>query len=237
MEDLYFAGGVPSVMKELLRKTLIDGDLPTVTGQTVKRNVKDAPPPDGVVVRTADVPYSTTGGLAVLYGNLAAEGCVVKRSAVDESMLTGKFSAKIFESEEEASDAIFAGKIKAGDAVVIRYEGVLGGPGMREMLGPTAALAGMGLDKEVALLTDGRFSGATRGAAIGHVAPEAAKGGLIALLNDGDIIEIDIPNYRLEARLSPEEIEIRRKFFVPPEAKPLTGWLKKYRDRVERGEE
>lgn len=237
MEDLYLVGGVQSVMKELLRKGLLDGGLPTVTGNTVAQNVDSARSPDGTVVHSADSPYGATGGLAILYGNLASEGCVVKRSAVDPSMLTSKFKAKVFDSEEAASEAVFAGKIKAGDAVVIRYEGTLGGPGMREMLGPTAALAGMGLDKEVALLTDGRFSGATRGAAIGHIAPEAAKGGLIALLRDGDIIEIDIPNYRLDARISTEEIDSRRKSFTPPPKKPLTGWLKKYRDRIERGEE
>ncbi len=232
MEDLHLVGGVPAVMKELLRKKMLDGALPTVTGKSVAENLADVPAPDGNVVRSADAPYSATGGLAILFGNLATEGCVVKRSAVDPAMQHRVFSAKVFDSEEQASRAIFAGQIRAGDMVVIRYEGPLGGPGMREMLGPTAALAGMGLDKDVALITDGRFSGATRGAAIGHVSPEACAGGLIALLQDGDQIELDIPHYRIDAKLSDAEIAKRRAAFSPPSERPLTGWLKRYRDQL-----
>jgi len=230
MEDLYAVGGVPAVMGELLRKNLIDGSLPTAAGKTVAENLKNAPKPDGVVVRNSDDPYSETGGLAALFGNIAPQGSIVKRSAMDPSMLTRTFRARVFDGEDAANAAIFGREIRPGDMVVIRYEGPLGGPGMREMLGPTSALAGMGLDKEVSLLTDGRFSGATRGAAIGHAAPEAALGGPIALLRDGDLIAVDVPNNSVNMLVSEEELERRRAEFVPPPEKPLTGWLNKYRE-------
>lgn len=232
MEDLYAHGGVPAVMRELLRKGLLDGSMPTVSLRTVAENTQNAPLPDGCVIRSADAPYSETGGIAALFGNLAPEGCVVKRSAVDPSMLKGSFTARVFDGEDAAIEAIYAGGIHKGDVVVIRYEGPKGGPGMREMLGPTSALAGMGLDKDVALITDGRFSGATRGAAIGHVAPEAACGGLIALVREGDSIVIDIDNRQINLSIDDSEIDDRRKSFIPPAEAQLTGWLRRYRNSL-----
>lgn len=232
IEDLYAVGGVKTVMAELARHGLISTGAVTATGRTVGENIAGAPAPDGVVVRTVDKPYSAAGGLAVLYGNIAPEGCVVKRSAVDPSMLRHSGPARVFDSEEDAADAILSGRIKSGDVVVIRYEGPRGGPGMREMLYPTATLAGRGLDKEVALITDGRFSGASRGAAIGHVSPEAASGGPIALVREGDIIEIDIDNYAINLKVDDEELERRRSATKIKGPKINTGYLKRYAAHV-----
>ena len=190
MHDLDNAGGVPAVMAQLASKGLIDTSLPTVTGKTVGENIEGRVIKNDVAIRSIDNPYSETGGIAILWGNIAKDGCVVKRSAVAPEMLVHSGPARVFDSEEDAIEAIYAGDIKDGQVVVIRYEGPKGGPGMREMLNPTSALAGMGLDKTVALITDGRFSGASRGASIGHVCPEAAAGGNIGLLQEGDIIEI-----------------------------------------------
>ena len=228
MEDLEFAGGVYAVMKELQKKNLIFDKLITVTGKTIKENLKDVQNLNNSIIRDIDNPYSKNGGIAVLFGNLATNGCVVKRSAVDKKMLKHTGKAKVFDSEEEAITAIYGKKIKSGDVVVIRYEGPKGGPGMREMLNPTSAICGMGLDKEVALITDGRFSGATRGASIGHVSPEAASGGNIAYVKDGDIISIDIPNYKIELKISDEELNNRKKNMVLKEAKIKTGYLARY---------
>ena len=200
----------------------------TVTGKTQGENIKDHPVKDYTVIRPIDDPYSQTGGIAVLKGNLAVDGSVVKRSAVAKEMLVHKGPAKVFESEEEAIDAIYKGKIVKGDVVVIRYEGPKGGPGMREMLSPTSAICGMGLDKDVALITDGRFSGATRGAAIGHVSPEAREGGPIAFVKNGDIIDIDIINGVLNVEVSDEEMAKRREGWIPNEPKVKTGYLKRY---------
>ena len=188
---------------------------------------------DTSAIRTVEQPYSTTGGLAILWGNIAKEGCVVKRSAVAEEMLKHSGPARVFDSEDDAIDAIYNGKIVPGDVVVIRYEGPKGGPGMREMLNPTSALAGMKLDKSVALITDGRFSGASRGASIGHVCPEALDGGLIGLLREGDIIDIDIPGYSINARVSDEEFARRREGWVPKSPNITTGWLGRYAKLVE----
>ncbi len=231
MEDLHRVGGVPAVMKELARINLLDIGLPSVMG-CVRDHFSSAPKPDGDVIRSADAPYAPSGGLAALFGNLAPAGCIVKRSAVAPEMLRQTLTARVFDSEEQACEAIFAGDIHPGDMVVIRYEGALGGPGMREMLSPTSALAGMGLDKDVALLTDGRFSGATRGAALGHVQPEAQEGGPIALLRDGDKIELDIPGGTVSVLT--DEAEWKRREAPPPPEKPLTGWLKRYREQLER---
>ncbi|MDD6011766.1 MAG: dihydroxy-acid dehydratase [Oscillospiraceae bacterium] len=209
MEDLNEAGGVYAVLKELAKIGRIDTDVMTCTGKTLGENIASAVNKDDSVIRTTDNPYSPTGGIAVLRGNIAPDGCVVKRSAVAPEMLCHEGPAKVFDSEEEAIDAIYAGKIVKGDVVVIRYEGPAGGPGMREMLSPTSAIAGMGLDKDVALITDGRFSGATRGAAIGHVSPEAVRGGAIAYVRDGDIISINIPEYKIELKVSDEELAKR----------------------------
>lgn len=227
MSDLYFAGGVYGVMKQLDDVGLLHGDLITVTGRTMKENIKNAKNKDVSVIRTMEEPYSKTGGLAILKGNLAPQGCVVKRSAVAEEMLVNRGTARVFDSEEQAIQAISGGKIKGGDIVVIRYEGPKGGPGMREMLMPTATIAGMGLDRSVALITDGRFSGATRGASIGHVSPEAADGGPIALVEDGDIISIDMIHYSIQLEVSDEELERRKKNWKAPQ-KELTGYLKRY---------
>ena len=228
MEDLNEAGGVYAVLKELEKLNLIDTSVMTCTGKTMKENIADAKNFDDSVIRTVDNPYSKTGGIAVLKGNLAPDGCVVKRSAVAPEMLVHEGPAKVYESEEEAIAAIYAGKIVKGDVVVIRYEGPAGGPGMREMLSPTSAIAGMGLDKDVALITDGRFSGATRGASIGHVSPEAVSGGMIAYVKDGDIISINIPEYRIELKVSDSEIE-KRKSEMPIKKKDnITGYLKRY---------
>ncbi len=228
VQDLYAAGGVAAVMNELNKKGLLKTDIKTVTGKTVAENIKDHPVLDYDVIRPIDNPYSKTGGIAVLKGNLAVDGSVVKRSAVAEEMLVHEGPAKVYDSEDEAIAAIYAGKIEKGDVVVIRYEGPKGGPGMREMLSPTSAICGMGLDKDVALITDGRFSGATRGAAIGHVSPEAMEGGPIAFLKDGDIIQIDMHKCQLNVKISDEEMAKRREGWKPNEPKVKTGYLKRY---------
>lgn len=228
MHDLNNAGGVPAVQAELAKKGLLDLSLLTVTGKTVGENIEGAYIKNENAIRPIDNPYSETGGLAILWGNIAKDGCVVKRSAVAPEMLKHTGPARVFDSEDEAIDAIYNGKIKDGDVVVIRYEGPVGGPGMREMLNPTSALAGMKLDKTVALITDGRFSGASRGASIGHVAPEAACAGEIGLIEEGDIIEIDIPNASVNVRVSDAELEVRRAAYVPHEPKIKSGWLARY---------
>ena len=228
MEDLDLAGGVYAVMKELEKKNLLNEDLMTVTGKTMKENLASVKNYNNEIIRDIDNPYTKTGGLAVLFGNLAPDGCVVKRSAVDPQMLKHEGPARVFDSEEDAIKAIYDKKINSGDVVVIRYEGPKGGPGMREMLYPTSAIAGMGLDKEVALITDGRFSGATRGASIGHVSPEAASGGIIAYVNEGDIISIDIPNYKIELKVSDEELNKRKANTTLKEPKVKTGYLARY---------
>lgn len=228
MEDLNEAGGVYAVLKELQKLDLIDTSVMTCTGRTLGENIADAVNRDTSVIRTGKDPYSKTGGIAVLKGNLAPDGCVVKRSAVAPEMLVHEGPARVFESEEEAIEAIYGGKIVKGDVVVIRYEGPAGGPGMREMLSPTSAIAGMGLDKDVALITDGRFSGATRGASIGHVSPEAVSGGLIAYVKDGDIISINIPEYSIELKVSEDEISERKKTMPIRKKENITGYLKRY---------
>ena len=231
IEDLYFAGGIMAVMKELDKKKLLERDLITVTGKSISASFDTAVNYDPEVIRPVDNPFDTTGGIAVLSGNLAEEGAVVKRSAVAPEMLYHKGPARVFDSEEEAIEAIYNRKINKGDVVVIRYEGPKGGPGMREMLNPTSAIAGMGLDKDVALITDGRFSGATRGASIGHVCPEAAAGGTIALVEDGDEIEIDICSCRLSLNVSDAVLEERRKK-LKVRVNECSGYLKRYRDNV-----
>ncbi|MGB9976877.1 dihydroxy-acid dehydratase [Thermovenabulum sp.] len=228
MEDLHGAGGIPAIMKELSKIGLIHLDQLTVTGKAVGENIENVRIPDGDVIRTVENPYRETGGLAVLFGNLAPDGAVVKEAAVAPEMLYHEGPARVFDSEEEAVDAILNGKINKGDVVVIRYEGPKGGPGMREMLSPTSAIAGMGLDKEVALITDGRFSGATRGASIGHVSPEAMEGGPIALIKDGDKIRIDIKGRRLDVLLTQEELKERKKSWVCPPPKVKEGYLARY---------
>ena len=235
MEDLNEAGGVYAVMAELNKKNLLYTDCMTVTGKTVGENIRDAVNKDPEVIRPVENPYTPTGGLAVLKGNLAPDGSVVKRSAVVEEMLVHEGPARVFDCEEDAIDAIKGGKIVAGDVVVIRYEGPKGGPGMREMLTPTSAIAGMGLGSSVALITDGRFSGASRGASIGHVSPEAAVGGPIALVEEGDIIKIDIPNLSLTLAVSEEELEKRRQAWQPREPKVTTGYLARYAAMVTSG--
>lgn len=235
MEDLNEAGGVYAVMNELNKLGLLHTECMTVTGKTVGENIKDAVNLNPEVIRPVENPYSKTGGLAVLKGNLAPDGSVVKRSAVVDEMLVHEGPARVFEGEEDAIAAIKGGEIKAGDVVVIRYEGPKGGPGMREMLNPTSAIAGMGLGSSVALITDGRFSGASRGASIGHVSPEAAVGGPIALVEEGDIIKIDIPNLKLEIAVSDEELEKRRKAWQPKEPKVTTGYLARYASLVTSG--
>ena len=231
MEDLNEAGGIYAVMKEISRLGLLNLDCMTVTGKTVGENIANAVNRNPEVIRTIENPYSATGGLAVLHGNLAPDGCVVKRSAVAPEMLKNTCTARVFDCEEDAIAAIKGGSIHAGDVVVIRYEGPKGGPGMREMLNPTSAIVGMGLGTSVALITDGRFSGASRGAAIGHVSPEAAAGGPIALVRDGDIIDIDINQYSINLRVSDEELSERRRTWKPVE-KPLSGYLKRYAEMV-----
>ena len=228
MHDLNHAGGVQGVLAELNKKGLIDTTLLTANGKTVGENIEGKSSLDREAMRPSDDPYSETGGLAILWGNIAKDGCVVKRSAVAPEMLKHSGPARVFDCEEDAIEAIYNGKIVDGDVVVIRYEGPKGGPGMREMLNPTSALAGMGLDKTVALITDGRFSGASRGASIGHVCPEAASGGEIALLEEGDIIEIDIPSYSISAKVSDEEFAKRRESYVPREPNIKSGWLYRY---------
>ncbi len=232
LEDLDRAGGIPAVMSELKKKKILNMDLLTVTGRKVIDNIKDAKNLNEKVIRTVDEPYSEDGGIAILFGNLAPDGAVVKKSAVEAEMLTHEGPARIFDSEEDAMQAILGWKIKSGEVVVIRYEGPKGGPGMREMLGPTSAIAGAGQDREVALLTDGRFSGGSRGAAIGHISPEAQEGGPIAVVRDGDIIKIDIPNKRLDVKLSKEEIDKRLKEWEMPEYKVREGYLYRYAKQV-----
>ena len=225
---MYAAGGVTAVMNELSKAGLLKLDTMTVTGKTQGENIVGHEIKDTSVIRPLTNPYSKTGGIAVLKGNLALDGSVVKRSAVAPEMLQHEGPAKVYDSEDEAIEAIYSGKIKSGDVVVIRYEGPKGGPGMREMLSPTSAICGMGLDKEVALITDGRFSGATRGAAIGHVSPEAVEGGPIAFLRDGDIIQIDITKGILNVKLTDEELESRKAGWTPNEPKIKTGYLRRY---------
>ncbi|MDL2323742.1 dihydroxy-acid dehydratase [Ruminococcaceae bacterium OttesenSCG-928-A16] len=236
MQDLNAAGGIPAVMAQLAKAGKIDTTLPTVTGKTVAENIANAKNKNPEVIRPIENPFSATGGIAVLWGNIAQQGSVVKQSAVAPEMLVHTGPARVFNSEDEAIAAIYNKQINPGDVVVIRYEGPTGGPGMREMLNPTSALAGMQLDKQVALLTDGRFSGASRGASIGHISPEAAKGGAIGLLQEGDMIEIDIPAGKLNAKVSEEEFAARRAkqpAFVP---KVASGWLNRYARLVQGAE-
>ena len=235
MEDLNEAGGVYAVMNELNKKGLLHTECMTVTGKTVGENIKDCVNLNPEVIRPIDNPYSQTGGLAVLKGNLAPDGGVVKRSAVVEEMMVHEGPARVFDCEEDAIAAIKGGKIVEGDVVVIRYEGPKGGPGMREMLNPTSAIAGMGLGSSVALITDGRFSGASRGASIGHVSPEAAVGGPIALVKEGDIISINIPELKLEIKVSDEEMQARKAKWQPREPKVTTGYLARYAAMVTSG--
>ena len=232
MEDLNEAGGIYAVMKELLDEGLLYGNVMTVTGKTLRENVQYCKVMDPEVIRPLDNPFMKEGGLAILKGNLAPDGCVVKRSAVAPEMLVHEGPARCFNSEEEAIAFIYSGKVQAGDVIVIRYEGPAGGPGMREMLSPTSAIAGAGLDKDVALITDGRFSGATRGASIGHVSPEAISGGNIAYVKDGDIISINIPEYKIELKVSDEELAERKKTMKLLEKPELTGYLKRYSKMV-----
>ena len=235
MEDLNEAGGVYAVMAELNKKGLLHTECMTVTGKTVGENIEGVVNKDPEVIRPIDNPYTPTGGLAVLKGNLAPDGSVVKRSAVVDEMLVHEGPARVFDCEEDAIAAIKGGKIVAGDVVVIRYEGPKGGPGMREMLNPTSAIAGMGLGSSVALITDGRFSGASRGASIGHVSPEAAVGGPIALVEEGDLIQIDIPNLSIHLDVSDEELAKRKENWTPREPKVTTGYLARYAAMVTSG--
>ncbi|WP_300368085.1 dihydroxy-acid dehydratase [Brachyspira sp.] len=233
IEDLYKAGGIPAVMKELDKGRFINTSLLTATAKTIAENIKDAVNKNNNVLRNIENPYSKTGGITILWGNIAKDGCVVKRSAVADEMLVHKGPARVFDCEEDAIAAIYAEKINKGDVVVIRYEGPKGGPGMREMLNPTSALAGMKLDKDVALITDGRFSGASRGASIGHVSPEAASGGEIAFIKENDIISIDIPNHKINLEISDEEMEKRRKEIPIKPLEEIRGWLGRYRKLVQ----
>jgi len=232
MEDLNEAGGVYAVLKQLADIGLLDTSVMTCTGKTLGENIASAVNRNPQVIRTVENAYSKTGGIAVLRGNLAPDGCVVKRSAVAAEMLVHEGPAKVFDSEEEAIAAIYAGKIEKGDVVVIRYEGPSGGPGMREMLSPTSAIAGMGLDKDVALITDGRFSGATRGAAIGHISPEAVRGGLIAYVKDGDLISINIPEYSIELKVDEAELENRKATMEIQQKTNIKGALARYASMV-----
>jgi dihydroxy-acid dehydratase len=227
LQDFHRAGGIPALMAELSRKKMIHVDPLTVTSRTVRENIRGKKPLDSEVIRPLERPYHATGGLAVLFGNLAPEGAVVKRSAVDDSMLRHRGPARVFDSEEKALQMILARKIKKGEVIVIRYEGPKGGPGFREMLAPTSAMVGVGRDRDVALLTDGRFSGASRGAAVGHISPEAAEGGPIAAVRNGDMIEIDIPGKKLNLLISKEELKKRLSKWKPPK-KELKGYLKRY---------
>ena len=233
IEDFHRPGGVQALMNELNKGGLLNTGCLTVTGQTVGENISKYPVLDHEVIRPLDNPHSPTGGLAILFGNLAPEGAVVKKGAVAEEMIQHEGPARVFNSEEEAVEAILSNKILPGDVIVIRYEGPRGGPGMREMLTPTSAVAGMGLDKEVALITDGRFSGATRGASIGHVSPEAAAGGTIALVEEGDLIRIDIPANRLELLVEEEELSRRRALWTSPEPRIKSGYMKRYAEMVQ----
>ena len=237
MPDLYNAGGIPAVQSELAKKNLLDLDCMTVTGHTVGENIRNAFNRNTKAIRPIEEPYSETGGLQILWGNLAPNGCVVKRSAVAPEMQSHTGPARVFDSEEDAISAIYAGKIVPGDVVVIRYEGPKGGPGMREMLNPTSALAGMGLDKTVALITDGRFSGASRGASIGHVSPEAASGGPIGLVHEGDSIAIDIPNASITLLVDESELAARKAAYVQPAPKITSGWLSRYARMVASADE
>ena len=237
MPDLYAAGGIPAVQAELAKQGLLDLDCMTVTGKTVGENIQGAKNLNPKAIRPIEDPYTPTGGLQILWGNLAPNGCVVKRSAVAPEMLCHTGPARVYNSEDAAIAAIYAGDIHPGDVVVIRYEGPKGGPGMREMLNPTSALAGMGLDKTVALITDGRFSGASRGASIGHVSPEAASGGPIGLVREGDSIAIDIPNASISLLVSDEELAARRAAYVQPAPNITTGWLSRYARMVTSADE
>jgi len=228
LEDLYRAGGVQAVMNELLKNGLLNGKIKTVTGKKVSENVSQCEILDKEVIREVSEPYTKDGGIAILWGNIAPEGCVVKRSAVDPSMYYHKGRARVFDSEEESLDAIMNGKINPGEVIVIRYEGPKGGPGMREMLAPTSAIAGIGMDKEVALITDGRFSGATKGASIGHISPEAQAGGPICIIEEGDIIEINIPENKINLLVKDGEIANRMKKWSPPDIKIKEGYLARY---------
>jgi dihydroxy-acid dehydratase len=230
IEDLHWAGGIPAIMKELSK--FLNSKARTVSGKYLADVIKSAKVRDREVIHSLSDPYSSTGGLAVLFGNLAPEGAVVKSAAVASEMLVHRGKARVFNDEEEATKAIMANKIKSGEVIVIRYEGPRGGPGMREMLTPTSLLSGMGMDKEVALITDGRFSGATRGAAIGHVSPEAASGGPIAAVRDGDIISIDIPAHKLEVEIKEEEMQKRLAQLPKFEPKVKSGYLKRYAEKV-----
>jgi dihydroxy-acid dehydratase len=230
--DLWQAGGLPAVLKELEEYGLLRSNCMTVTGKTVAENIKDAWVVDSEVIRPREKAYSPDGGLAILWGNLASDGAVVKKGAVLPEMMVHKGPARVFNSEEECMEAIMSGRIVSGDVVVVRYEGPKGGPGMREMLTPTSAIAGMGLDSSVALITDGRFSGASRGASIGHISPEAAAGGLIGIVEEGDIISIDIPNNKLELLVDEKIIAERKARFVPLEKPVSDGYLKRYRKLV-----
>ena len=232
MEDLERAGGVYAVMAELAKKDLIDTSLLTCTGKTIAENLQGVVNRDPEIIRPIDDPYTKTGGIAVLKGNLAPDGCVVKQSAVAPEMMVHQGPARVFNSEDDAIQAIYDGKIVAGDVVVIRYEGPKGGPGMREMLNPTSAIAGMGLDKDVALITDGRFSGATRGASIGHVSPEAASGGPIGLVEEGDLISINIPQHTIQLLVDDDTLARRKAKWVCPEPKIKTGYLARYAKMV-----
>lgn len=232
MEDLGAAGGIQAVIVELNKLGLIDLDVMTTTGKTIGENIKNVQVIDDTIIRSVNNPYSVDGGIAVLWGSLAPDGAVVKKGAVADKMLVHKGPARVFNSEEDSVEAILGGSIKQGDVIIIRYEGPKGGPGMREMLTPTSAVAGMGLGESVALITDGRFSGATRGASIGHVSPEAAEGGPIGLIQEGDMVSIDIPNRRLDIILNEEELEARRKNWQKPESKVTKGYLAKYQKLV-----
>ena len=232
MEDLERAGGVYAVMAELAKKNLIDTSLLTCTGKTVAENLEGVVNRNHDIIRPIDDPYTKTGGIAVLKGNLAPDGCVVKQSAVAPEMMVHQGPARVFNSEDDAIQAIYDGKIVSGDVVVIRYEGPKGGPGMREMLNPTSAIAGMGLDKDVALITDGRFSGATRGASIGHVSPEAASGGPIGLVEEGDLISINIPEHTIQLLVDDATLAERKAEWVCPEPKIKTGYLARYAKMV-----
>ena len=232
IEDLDEAGGVYAVMKELTKRDLLDTSVMTVTGKTMAENLEGVVNRDPQLIRPIDNPYSKDGGIAVLKGNLAPDGCVVKQSAVAPEMMVHQGPARVYNSEEEAIADIYAKKIHPGDVVVIRYEGPKGGPGMREMLNPTSAICGMGLGESVALITDGRFSGATRGASIGHVSPEAAAGGPIALVEEGDLISIDIPNCSIRLEVPEEELQRRKAAWVCPEPKVKTGYLARYAKMV-----
>jgi dihydroxy-acid dehydratase len=229
MEDVHKAGGIMAILKEINKRPgMVRTDAITVSGKTMGEQLEEASEPDGTVIRKIDNPYSEKGGLAILFGNLAENGCVVKTAGVAPEMLVHRGPAVIFESQEDACEGILEGKVNAGDVVVIRYEGPKGGPGMQEMLAPTSYIMGRGLGEKVALITDGRFSGGTHGACIGHVSPEAAAGGIIGLVEAGDMISIDIPNRSMQLEVSNEVLAERRKSWTPLEPKIKTGWLARY---------